>query len=67
MGLDPCNFFEKIWKSIKTPTPEVGIHLGVCGFIPHILPHSQDHEMWLLGFTLCAHLHKPLPWLQAQG
>ncbi len=34
MNFDPWNYFLKIWKSIRTPTPKVGAHLGVCGFIP---------------------------------
>jgi hypothetical protein len=34
MGFDPCNRSLKIWESIGSPTPKVGIHLGVWGFIP---------------------------------
>jgi hypothetical protein len=34
MGFDPCNCPLKIWESIRTPTPKVGIHLGVWEFIP---------------------------------
>jgi hypothetical protein len=37
MGFDPCNRPLKIWESIGTPTPKMGVHLGVWGFIP---PHS---------------------------
>jgi hypothetical protein len=37
MGFDPCNCSLKIWESIGTPTPKVGAHLGVWGFI---LSHS---------------------------
>jgi hypothetical protein len=47
-----------------------GVHLGVWRFSPShfpTLPHSHEHEMWLLGFTLGPHLHKPLPWLRTQG
>jgi len=33
MSFDPYNRFLKIQKSIGTPTPKVGAHLGVCGFI----------------------------------
>jgi len=33
MGFDPCNRSLKIWESIETPTPKVGAHLGVRGFI----------------------------------
>jgi hypothetical protein len=34
MGFDPCNCLSKIWESIGTPTPRMGVHLGVWGFIP---------------------------------
>ncbi len=38
MNFDPWKF----WKSIGTLTPKVGVHLGVCGFIP-------SHSPTLLG------------------
>jgi hypothetical protein len=38
ISFGPCNFPLKIWKSIETPTPKVGAHLGVCGFIPSHFP-----------------------------
>jgi hypothetical protein len=34
IGFDPYNCSLKIWKSTGTPTPKVGVHLGVWGFIP---------------------------------
>jgi hypothetical protein len=34
MNFDPCNHLLKIWKSIGTPIPQMGVHLGVWGFIP---------------------------------
>ncbi len=34
MGFDPCNCSLKIWESTGTPTPKVGVHLRVWGFIP---------------------------------
>ncbi len=34
MSFDPCNYFLNIWKFIETPTPKVGVPLGVWGFIP---------------------------------
>jgi hypothetical protein len=34
MGFDPYNRFLKIQKSIETPTPKMGVHSGVWGFIP---------------------------------
>jgi hypothetical protein len=33
MGFDPYNCFMKIWESIGTPTPKVGVHLRVWRFI----------------------------------
>jgi len=34
MGFDPCNLPLKIRESIGTPTPKMGVHLGVWRFIP---------------------------------
>jgi hypothetical protein len=34
MGFDPCNRTLKIQESIGTPTPNMGVHLRVWGFIP---------------------------------
>jgi hypothetical protein len=42
MGFDPYNYLLKVQDSIKTPTPKVGAHLGVWGFIP-------SHSPTLLG------------------
>jgi len=28
------NYFLKIRESIGTPIPKMGVHLGMCGFIP---------------------------------
>jgi len=33
MGFDPCNRSLKIWESFGTPTPQVGVALGVWEFI----------------------------------
>jgi hypothetical protein len=41
MGFDPCNRSLKIQESIGTPTPTVGVHLGVCRFNYPTLPYSQ--------------------------
>jgi hypothetical protein len=38
MGFDLCDCSLKIWESIETPTPKMGIHLGVWGFIPSHSP-----------------------------
>jgi hypothetical protein len=34
MSFEPYNRLLKVQESIGTPTPKVGAHLGVCGFIP---------------------------------
>jgi len=34
MGFDPCIRFLKIRESIGTPTPKMGVHVGVWRFIP---------------------------------
>jgi hypothetical protein len=38
MGFEPWNRSLKIWDSIRTPTPKVGAHLKVWGFIPSHSP-----------------------------
>jgi hypothetical protein len=42
MGFGPFNHSLKIWKSIKSPIPKVGTHLGVRDSFPHILAHSKS-------------------------
>jgi hypothetical protein len=50
MGFDPWNHSLKIWECTKTPTPKVGTHLGVWGFIPsHSLALSRAWNV-ILGF-----------------
>jgi hypothetical protein len=67
LGLDPCNYSLKIWKSIGTPTPKVGIPLGVWRFIPsHSLTLSGTWDV-TLGLPLGPPPCKPLPCSQAQG
>jgi hypothetical protein len=39
ISFDPWNTSFKIWDSIGIPTLKVGIHLGVCEFIPS---HSRE-------------------------
>jgi hypothetical protein len=34
MNFKPWNYSLKIWDSIRIPTPNARIHLGVCGLIP---------------------------------
>jgi hypothetical protein len=38
MNFNPCNHLLEIQKSIKTPPPKMGAHLGVWGFIPSHFP-----------------------------
>jgi len=46
MNFDPWNRPLKVWKTIGIPTPKVGAHLGVCGFIPsHSLTLSRAWNM----------------------
>ncbi len=55
MSFDPCNLLLKIRESIGTPTPKVGAHLGVWGFIPsHSFALPGKHEMWFQS-SLLAH------------
>jgi hypothetical protein len=42
MGFDPYNCFLKIRESIGTPIPKVGVHLGMCGFIPSHSPTPRN-------------------------
>jgi len=67
MSFDPCNCLLKIWESIGSPTPKMGVHLGVWRFIP-------SHSFALLGawnvtpgLSLDPHFCKPLRWSWAQG
>jgi len=53
---DLCDRSLKVWESTGTPTPKMGVHLGVWVFIV-TLSHTP----------LGPHPCKPLPWLQAQG
>jgi hypothetical protein len=50
MSFDPYNYSLKIWKSIKTPTPKVGAHLGVRRFIPSHSPTFSN--TWNVTFRL---------------
>jgi len=42
MGFNFCNPTLKIQKSIKIPTPKVGIHLEVWGSFSHTLPGTGN-------------------------
>jgi hypothetical protein len=45
MGFDPCNRFLKIQESTQTPTPNIGVHLGVWMFIL-TLSHTPGFLSW---------------------
>jgi len=45
MGFDPCNHSLKIWEFIETPTPKMGVHLGVWVFIL-TLSHTHGLPSW---------------------
>jgi hypothetical protein len=50
MDFHPYNCFLKIQESIETPTPKVGVHLGVWRFIPSHSPmllRTWDVTPWL--------------------
>jgi hypothetical protein len=61
MSFDSSNRFQKIHESIRIPTPKVGVHLGVCGFIPSHPPTFLELWMWLMGYIFDSHLSMPLP------
>jgi hypothetical protein len=53
MSFHPCHCLLKIQESIGSPTPKMGVHLGVWGFIPsHSLTLSKtwnvifEHHFW---------------------
>jgi hypothetical protein len=41
MDFDPYNYSMKIWESNGSPTPKVGVHLGVWRSNSHTPPYSQ--------------------------
>jgi len=67
MSFDPCNHLLKIQESIRTPSPKMGAHLGVWGFIPSHFPALLGAWNVTPGVTLGPHLCNPLPWSWAQG
>jgi hypothetical protein len=42
LSFDPCNRPLKVWESIGTPSPKVGVALGVWGFIPSHFPTLSE-------------------------
>jgi hypothetical protein len=66
MRFDSYNRPLKIRESIETPTPKVGTHLGVWGFMSHS-PTFPGAWNVIPRLTLGPHLCKPLRWLGTQG
>jgi hypothetical protein len=62
MSFDPSNHYLKFQDSTRTPTPKVGVHLGVCALILSHFLAFLGVWMWLPGCTLGSHLFVPLPW-----
>jgi len=54
MGFDPCNCSLKIQKSIGTPTPKVGAHLGMWRFSPSHSPTLLKARNVTPGLSLLA-------------
>ncbi len=55
LKFDPCNHSLKFWESTGTPSPEVGVALGVWVFTPShslTLSYTPGSVMWLPGFLL---------------
>jgi hypothetical protein len=61
MSFDPWNPYLKIWNSIRILTPQLEVHLGMCGFIPS---HSFTLPRVPMWFTFSLHLFMHLPWSQ---
>jgi hypothetical protein len=62
MSFDLSNHSLEIQDSIRTSTPKVGIHLGMCGFIPSHSFTILRMWMWFPGCIFGPHLSIPLPW-----
>jgi hypothetical protein len=59
LSFDPYNCPLKIRESIGTPTPKMGVYLGVWRFIPSHSFALWEHEMWLLGSILARTFANP--------
>jgi len=68
LSFDPWNCSLKFGESTGTPSPKVGVALGVWGFTPSHFPTLPGVcVMWLLGFLLPCNLATPLPLSRAQS
>ncbi len=70
LSFDPYNRSLKFQQSTETPSPKVGVVLGVWGYtpsysfiLPHTFLHSQECVMWFSGFFLPWFSGFLLPWL----
>jgi hypothetical protein len=61
------NIRESIENPSKIQPPKWELTWECGGSFFHTLLHSQEHEMWLPGFTLGLHFCKPLFWLRTQS
>jgi len=61
IGLAPAITLWRFESPSELQLPRWELTWECGGSFPHTLPHSQEHELWLPGFTLGLHLHKPLP------
>jgi hypothetical protein len=59
LGFDPCNHPLNIQESTRTPTPNMGVHLGVWRFFPSHSFALSRHENATPGLNLGPHLYKP--------
>jgi hypothetical protein len=67
MNFDPSNCFLKIREFIRTLTPKVEVHLGVCGPIPSHSIALLGVWVWLPCYIFGLHLSMPFPWSWTQG
>jgi hypothetical protein len=65
--LTPTIVLWRFGSPFGTPSPTMGVHLGMWRFIPSHSLHSRKHVMWFLGLSLGLQPCKPLSRLQAQG
>jgi hypothetical protein len=50
-----------------SPTPNMGVHLGVWRFIPSHSLHSREHVIWLPGLLIGSQPYNPLALVASQG
>jgi hypothetical protein len=67
MSFDLPNHSLKIQVSIRTPTPKMGVHLGMCGLIPSHFPTLPKVWMWLSDCIPNPHISMALPWSWTQS